>query len=141
MEVSGVSEVVNVTETSAVYLQRWPNAYFVAAASCRTIWRNRPNHTNGNSPRGWAAYASSIPLWNWWDPKLHGYSPENRQNSEWSGWGPEHALRISWLNWRKQLRVKPAQNLMAHVTAKNTTRSCGALIPQVQAWWQHLPAC
>jgi hypothetical protein len=79
-------------------------------------------------------------LWNWCDPSLGGFNPENRQNVEWDGWGPEHALRISWINWGRQVRIKPAQNLMSPRYRDAVHAEMRASIPQVLDWWRRLPA-
>jgi hypothetical protein len=52
-------------------------------------------------------------LWNWWDPALPGFDPANVENVEWTDPGPEHAVKICWRNWGRQLRVRPAPNLMS----------------------------
>lgn len=45
-------------------------------------------------------------LWNWFDPKKPGYSPDNRRNVEWFGWeGPPAQVR--YLNWGKAERMAP----------------------------------
>ena len=52
-------------------------------------------------------------LWNWFDPSLPGYNPDNRENVEWYDWGSEHAVRIGWLNWGRQIRLRPMINLFS----------------------------
>jgi hypothetical protein len=79
-------------------------------------------------------------LWNWWNQNLPGFDPENRRNVEWDGWGPEHAIRISWVNWGRQVRIKPAQNLMAARYREAVHAEMRASIPQVLDWWHRLPA-
>ena len=79
-------------------------------------------------------------LWNWWDPKLPGFDPENRRNVEWDGWGPEHAIRVSWINWGRQVRIRPAQNLMASRYRDAVHAEMRASIPLVLDWWRRLPA-
>jgi len=79
-------------------------------------------------------------LWNWWNPNLPDFDPENRRNVEWDGWGPEHAIRISWVNWGRQVRIKPAQNLMAASYREALHAEMRFSIPQVLDWWRRLPA-
>mgnify|MGYP000973148321 CR=1 FL=1 len=79
-------------------------------------------------------------LWNWWDPKLPGFDPENRRNVEWDGWGPEHAIRLSWINWGRQIRIRPAQNLMASRYREALHTEMRVSVPQVLDWWRRLPA-
>ncbi|MFO7936729.1 MAG: hypothetical protein R6V06_03880 [Kiritimatiellia bacterium] len=78
-------------------------------------------------------------LWNWWDPKRPGYSPENRNNVEWSGWGPEHALKIAWRNWGRQIRVLPPPNFMSQRYRKACHEEMRILVPLILKWWQELP--
>lgn len=77
-------------------------------------------------------------LWNWFDPSLPGYDPANRDNVEWDGWpsnpGSE-PLKISWLNWGRQLRMAPAQNIHAPRVVAATHRALGAVSRAVGAWW------
>lgn len=50
-------------------------------------------------------------LWNWWDTARPGYNPKNAENVEWTGPGTEHAVKICWRNWGRQIRVLPQPNL------------------------------
>ncbi len=79
-------------------------------------------------------------LWNWWDPSLPGFNPENKKNVEWHSWSPEDALKISWRNWGRQLRVRPAPNLMSPVYRKECHKQMERLVPVILAWWKGLPA-
>jgi len=79
-------------------------------------------------------------LWNWWDPSLPGFDPANRQNVEWSGWGPEYAIKIAWRNWGRQLRVRPAPNLMSPRYRQACHEKMALVIPVVLDWWKALPA-
>lgn len=78
-------------------------------------------------------------FWNWWDPALPGFDPANRENVEWSGWTPEHALKIAWRNWGHQLRVRPPPNLMSPRYRQECHEKMARLIPVVLEWWQALP--
>jgi hypothetical protein len=78
-------------------------------------------------------------LWNWWDPALPGYDPANRENVEWSGWTPDHALKIAWRNWGRQLRVRPPPNLMSPRYRAACHEKMAVLIPVVLDWWRALP--
>ena len=78
-------------------------------------------------------------LWNWWDLELPGFDARNRENVEWSDWGPEHAVRISWRNWGRQIRVRPAPNLMAPRYREACYEEMRWLIPRILAWWRGLP--
>ena len=79
-------------------------------------------------------------LWNWWDPSVSGFDPANRENVEWSGWTPEHALKIAWRNWGRQLRVLPPPNLMSPRYRKACHEKMAIVIPVVMDWWKALPA-
>jgi hypothetical protein len=79
-------------------------------------------------------------LWNWWDPALPGFNPENRANVEWTWWGPEHAIRISWRNWGRQIRVRPMINLMSPRYRAEVHKAMDRLVPVVRDWYRALPA-
>jgi hypothetical protein len=78
-------------------------------------------------------------LWNWWDPSLPGFDPANRANVEWSGWTPDHALKLAWRNWGSQLRVRPPPNLMSRRYRQVCHEKMGLLIPVIVNWWKALP--
>jgi hypothetical protein len=79
-------------------------------------------------------------LWNWWDPTLPGYDPNNHQNVEWTGWSPEYAVKIGWRNWGRQLRVCPAPNLMSPRFREESHKCMVHLISEILNWWKDLPA-
>lgn len=78
-------------------------------------------------------------LWNWWDSSIAGYNPDNKNNVEWSDWTSDAAIKICWLNWGKQIRKKPAPNLMspAYINAWKTELVKGA--QAVKTWYDQLP--
>lgn len=78
-------------------------------------------------------------LWNWWDPAKPGYDPENKQNVEWSSWNPDDALKISWLNWGRQIRMLPPPNLMSSRYRAACHEKMRLLVPIILDWWQALP--
>jgi len=52
------------------------------------------------------AWSNRPELWNWFDPKQLGYSPDNRRNVEWFGWdGPP--ARARYLNHGEAQRMPP----------------------------------
>jgi len=52
------------------------------------------------------AWESRPDLWNWFDPKMPGYNPANKQNVEWYGWdGPPSKVR--YLNHGITKRMAP----------------------------------
>lgn len=79
-------------------------------------------------------------LWNWWDRSRSGYDPANAANVEWIGPGEEHALRIAWRNWGRQIRVIPPPNLVSrrYREALRAELETGAGI--VSRWMRGLPA-
>ena len=78
-------------------------------------------------------------LWNWWDRERPGYSLENRENVEWSGWGSQHAIKIAWRNWGRQIRVLPPPNFMSPRYRKACHDEMRVLVPLILKWWQELP--
>jgi hypothetical protein len=79
-------------------------------------------------------------LWNWWDPKQPGYNPNNRKNVEWTGWDESTAIKVSWRNWGKQLRVLPAPNLASPAVVNAHINALNKLIPSIVIWYNALPA-
>lgn len=79
-------------------------------------------------------------LWNWWDPTKPGYNPENRKNVEWTDWTEESAIKISWRNWGKQLRVLPAPNIASPAVLAAHEQALKRLIPMIITWYRKLPA-
>lgn len=98
---------------------------------------NMPIVVQWDGEQWWGARSD---LWNWWDPKQAGYSPENRWNVEWTDWGPEHAVRIGWRNWGRQIRVLPAPNLMSPRYREACREEMQYLLPIVLKWWKSLPS-
>ncbi len=78
-------------------------------------------------------------LWNWWDPAAPGYNPENRQNVEWSSWSPDDALKISWRNWGRQIRVVPMMNLLSLRYRAECHKAMDRLVPVILDWHRNLP--
>jgi hypothetical protein len=78
-------------------------------------------------------------LWNWWDPAQPGFDIANRENVEWTGWGPECAMKIAWRNWGRQLRVLPPPNFMSQRYRDACHAEMRRLIPLVLRWWKDLP--
>ena len=42
-------------------------------------------------------------IWNWFDPKLPGYNPDNKYNVEWTGW--DQPIKEYYLNWGRAIRL------------------------------------
>lgn len=78
-------------------------------------------------------------LWNWWDPALPGFDPANRDNVEWTGWGPQYAIKISWRNWGQQIRIRPAQNIFAPRVRKEVHERMAACLRLIADWYHSLP--
>jgi hypothetical protein len=78
-------------------------------------------------------------LWNWWDPEKPGYDPENAKNVEWTWWSPQHAIKIAWRNWGRQIRVLPPPNLMSPAYRTATHEGMDILMPIVMDWQKSLP--
>ena len=78
-------------------------------------------------------------LWNWWDKNRRGYDPANAANVEWSDWGSEHALKIAWRNWGRQVRVLPPPNLMSQRYREACHVEMQPLVEEVVRWRSELP--
>ena len=79
-------------------------------------------------------------LWNWWDPKQPGFDPRNVENVEWTDPGPEHAVKVCWRNWGRQLRVRPAPNLMSPRFREASRVELEHFAALIKAWAHKLPA-
>lgn len=78
-------------------------------------------------------------LWNWWDPARPGFDPANARHVEWTGWSPEHALKLGWLNWGRQIRVLPPPNLMSPGYRRACHEKMNLIVPEILSWWRKLP--
>lgn len=78
-------------------------------------------------------------LWNWFDPSLPGYNPDNRENVEWYDWGSEHAVRIGWLNWGRQIRLRPMINLFSPDYQSAVRERVDSIMTWTSVWYKSLP--
>ncbi|AKJ65145.1 hypothetical protein [Kiritimatiella glycovorans] len=77
-------------------------------------------------------------LWNWWDPSRPGYDPDNRRNVEWTWWSPDHAMKIAWRNWGRQIRVLPPPNLASPEYRRACHEQMRRLVPIIAEWYEAL---
>ena len=83
----------------------------------------------------------SVPeLWNWFDPSMAGYNDANRENVEWTSWSSADAVKIGWLNWGSQCRLRPMANLFSPAYQAAVKERMDALITIVTSWYESLPA-
>jgi hypothetical protein len=87
--------------------------------------------------QNWWGYRAD--LWNWWAPTKPGYNPANVENVEWIGWGPEHAVKIGWRNWGRQIRVLPPPNLAAPRYREAIRSHLPRFAGQIKKWADRLP--
>lgn len=86
-------------------------------------------------------YVENYPeIWNWFDPELPGYDPENAKNVERYDWGEGHEVKIGWRNWGVQHRVKPQINLASEEFRKMQEDCLNVLYKQVADWYKDLSA-
>lgn len=78
-------------------------------------------------------------LWNWWDPDAPGYNPDNRENVEWNGWTSDKAVKIGWLNWGRQIRLKPMANLFSPAYLAVVKERTQRLVDLTARWYESLP--
>jgi hypothetical protein len=78
-------------------------------------------------------------LWNWWDSSKPGFDPDNRNNVEWTYWTPDHAIKIAWRNWGRQIRVLPPPNLASPRYLEACREQMEILVPIIVKWSQRLP--
>lgn len=78
-------------------------------------------------------------LWNWWNPEAAGYDPANRNNVEWTDWGNEYAVRIGWLNWGCQIRLRPMANLFSPAYQAAVKERMSLFMEWTSSWYQSLP--
>ena len=79
-------------------------------------------------------------LWNWWNPQLPGYNPDNVFNVEWTSWDPASAVKIAWRNWGSQIRVRPAPNMASPKFLAANLERIALLAPIIRDWYERLPA-
>ena len=84
-------------------------------------------------------WESRSDLWNWWDPDLPGYDPDNKANVEWTDWNEDSAIKISWRNWGRQIRVRPHPNLASQEYLDEKLTQLRRLISQINSWYDSLP--
>ncbi len=79
-------------------------------------------------------------LWNWWDVQQKGYNPLNVQNVEWTGPGPQYALKGAWRNWGRQVRVVPPPNLYSPAFRAASKEAIVPMLAILKEWFADLPA-
>ena len=85
-------------------------------------------------------FCNAVPdLWNWWDPAYYGYDERNRRNVEWTGWMPDSAVRVGWLNWGRQLRITPMLNLYSPAYWRHVRYRMNVMLGIVSEWYNALP--
>lgn len=78
-------------------------------------------------------------LWNWFDPEIAGYDDKNRENVEWYGWSSEYAVKIGWLNWGSQTRLKPMANLFSPAYQDAVKDRMSTFMELISDWYFSLP--
>ena len=73
-------------------------------------------------------------LWNFFDPSLPGYDPDNRKNVEWYDWDESCAVKLGWRNWGSQIRVRPAPNLASPRFLALQREKLDRIIPIIRSW-------
>lgn len=90
---------------------------------------------------GYEYWGGRPDLWNWWDASRPGYDPDNRLNVEWTGWGPEHAVRDGGIrNWGSPDPVaEPHPNLTSPRVLEANREALRRLAPVIARWHDRLP--
>lgn len=78
-------------------------------------------------------------LWNWFDKGIAGFDDANRENVEWTSWSSEDAVKIGWLNWGSQIRLKPMTNLFSPKYQAAVRERMTAMLGTVANWYKALP--
>ena len=73
-------------------------------------------------------------LWNFFDPSLPGYDPDNRKNVEWYDWDESCAVKLGWRNWGSQIRVRPAPNLASPRFLALQREKLDRILPIIRSW-------
>lgn len=82
----------------------------------------------------------SVPeLWNWWDKGQATYKESNRNNVEWYGWGNEYAVKIGWLDWGSQIRLKPMCNYFGPDYQPAVKERLQTFLGLIKEWYDSLP--
>lgn len=78
-------------------------------------------------------------LWNWWDEDAPGYDPGNKENVEWTSWSSDDAVKIGWLNWGRQIRLKPMANLFSPAYQAAIKERMDKFMTWTSDWYESLP--
>lgn len=78
-------------------------------------------------------------LWNWFDRGISGFDDSNRENVEWTSWSSDDAVKIGWLNWGSQIRLKPMANLFSEKYQAAVRERMTAMLGTVANWYKSLP--
>lgn len=77
-------------------------------------------------------------LWNWFNPSLPGYNPENVKNVEWTCWESTCAIQKAWRNWGSEFEVKPEPNIASDTVIKATKDATTEFLKIVVDWYKLL---
>ena len=78
-------------------------------------------------------------LWNWFDKGISGYDESNRENVEWTSWSSADAVKLGWLNWGSQIRLKPMANLFSGKYQSAVRERMTVLLGTLSNWYKTLP--
>lgn len=78
-------------------------------------------------------------LWNWFDPGIPGYNEDNKANVEWTSWSMDDAVKIGWLNWGTQIRLRPMANLFSKAYQAAVKARMDAFLSILSEWYTELP--
>jgi hypothetical protein len=90
---------------------------------------------------GFAWWRGRPDLWNWWNPALPGYDPNNINNVEWTSWDSKDAVRNGWRNWGSAFQLEePHPNLTSQAVINANQDALKELVPIIKSWYQGLPS-
>lgn len=78
-------------------------------------------------------------LLNWFDSHTAGYDPAKRSDVEWYGWDEATAMKLSWRNWGREIRIGPAPNYLSADYEAYERQVYEKFLPVVVQWYQRLP--
>ena len=88
---------------------------------------------------GIAWWETRTDLWNWFDPDLPDYDPNNKDNVEWTSWDRNDAIKLCWRNWGNQFRVRPHPNLGSPEYIQAKQDALRPMLSHIADWYRNLP--
>jgi len=77
-------------------------------------------------------------LWNFWDPNMSGYDPNNKFNVEWRNWNPSSAVQECYITWADRF-YPPTLNLGSPTIIDAKKAEVTRIVGKIADWYKGLP--